>query len=115
MEEIRSLALFYKVERGGGSWGVAAASRRPLAKSDFAKRQRSLTFLLCLPSCPRPRPPAAQRVTQSGERRQEWLANFLQLTLRRHWPETKHRARGEHAHSKMRCGTESSFSLFETL
>ena len=51
MEEIRSLALFYKVERGGGSsWGVAAASRRPLAKSDFAKRQRSLTFLLWLPS-----------------------------------------------------------------
>ena len=96
MEEIRSLALFYKVERGGGSsWGVAAASRRPLAKSDFAKRQRSLTFLLWLPfppSCPAALEPAAQRVSHSERRRQEWLANFVQLILRRHWPETKHRA-----------------------
>ena len=31
MEEIRSLALFYKVERGGGSsWGVAARRVAPL-------------------------------------------------------------------------------------
>ena len=69
MEEIRSLALFYKVERGGGSsWGVAAASRRPLAKSDFAKRQRSLTFLLWLPfppSCPAALEPAARPESQS--------------------------------------------------
>ena len=66
------------IERGGGScsWGVA----RPLVKSDFAKRLHGLTFLLGLPPSS-----FAESLTE------EWLANFLQLILRRHWPETRHR------------------------
>ena len=75
---------------GGGAGGVG----RPLAKSDFAKRQPRL-FCSAFP-------PAAQAGGQAGRlaeslteaaaprRQQEWLANFLQLILRRHWPETKH-------------------------